>query len=1134
MGRLVALAVERERKAAELRMLETCIARLNDVVLIAAADPIDEPGPRIVYVNDAFIRQTGYTREEAIGRSPRFLQGPKTERAALARIKAALQRQERIREVMVNYTKSGEAYWVELNITPIANSAGRVTHFGSVQRDITERIRAESELREQSARLRSSEAEYRTLFSSHPQPMWILDLATRGFLEVNAAAQRHYGYSEQEFLRMTTFDIRPAADAAELAKHPERLDAEGTRTIRSRHLKRDGTPIEVEVTSSNIVFAGRSARLTMVTDITQKVRAEVEADRARRALQMLSDCNEALIREDDERRLLTAICRMAVEIGQVRMAWVGYASEEAGHLIVPQAHAGFDEGYLAQLHLSWSEDSATADRPCARTIREGRATVVPDLAADAAFRPWLEAAQARGYRGMIALPLKEQGKAFGLLAFYLAEAREFPAEELKLVQEFADNLAFGILNLRARIERRKTMEAVLAMARGVSLSSDREFFAKLTQSLVEALGAEVGMIAERLAGHPGTVRTLGAVVHGQTELNFDYALAGTPCENLDGAELWLETKGVAQRYAHLPNLAAWGIQAYLGTNLLDAKGERIGLICVEFTQPVTQPDFLISTLKIFAARAAAELQRRRAEARTREQAEMLDKARDAILVRDLEHRITFWNKSAERVYGWTAAEALGRSVLELLNIDESTFHQAMKHLLAVGEWAGELTQVRKDGQKLAVEIRWTLVRNDAGEPHAVLAINTDITERRRLEQQFLRAQRMESIGTLAGGIAHDLNNLLAPITMGVDLLSRFDPNPKSLPILESMQRSAKRGADLVKQVLSFARGVEGTRTALQVAPLLREVESIAQNTFPRNIEIHARAVPEVWPVVADATQLNQVLLNLCVNARDAMPDGGRIDLHAFNIEIDAQTAALNRGLLVGRYVVLQVTDTGSGIPPPILDRIFEPFFTTKEVGKGTGLGLSTVMTIARSHGGSVTVYSEVNKGSVFKVYLPAQPEVGPATGPSPLAEKFPRGNGELILVVDDEAAILDIVRQSLETFGYRVVGAADGAEAIAVYAQRSAEIALVLTDMMMPVMDGLALIVALRRIRPDVIIVAASGLTANGNLTRALNLGVTHFLAKPYAVDAMLQAFRKALTEPAGTGANGGHGAAKPVDPRPS
>ncbi len=504
-------------------------------------------------------------------------------------------------------------------------------------------------------------------------------------------------------------------------------------------------------------------------------------------------------------------------------------------------------------------------------------------------------------------------------------------------------------------------------------------------------------------------------------------------------------------------------------------------------------------------------ERKQAEARIQEQAALLDQTQDAILVCDLEHRILFWNKAAERIYGWTAAETQGRVVHELIYRDKGPLIAAMAELLGHGVWSGELHHVTKAGAELTIESRWTLLRDERGEPKSMLAVNTDVTERKKIEQQFLRAQRMESIGTLAGGIAHDLNNLLAPIVMGVDLLKHFDVSPRSLPVLENMARSAKRGTDLVRQVLTFARGVEGTRLAMQVLPIILEVESIAASTFPKNITIHADIAPDLWLVTADPSQINQVLLNLCVNARDAMPDGGRLDLVAKNVEIDAQYAAMDHGAIPGRYIVVQVTDSGCGMPQSVIDRIFEPFFTTKEVSKGTGLGLSTVIGIVRSHGGFVNVYSELGKGSVFKIYLPALAPGECKIVSDPKVDALPRGNGELILVVDDEASILEITRQTLEIFGYKVITAEDGAQAIGLYALDREAIAVVLTDMMMPVMDGPALIAALHRLNPAVIIIAASGLNANGNAVRAATAGVKHFLAKPYSAEAMLRMLNTVL-----------------------
>jgi two-component system cell cycle sensor histidine kinase/response regulator CckA len=497
---------------------------------------------------------------------------------------------------------------------------------------------------------------------------------------------------------------------------------------------------------------------------------------------------------------------------------------------------------------------------------------------------------------------------------------------------------------------------------------------------------------------------------------------------------------------------------------------------------------------------------RRVEERVAEQAALLDNAHDAIIVRDAGHRITYWNKAAERIYGWTALEAEGRHLQELLRIDALQFAQAQRSTDATGGWNGEIQKTAKNGTVLTVEGSWTQVRDSQGAPRSILTIDTDITARKKLEQQFLRAQRMESIGTLAGGIAHDLNNLLAPITMGVDLLKLFAPDPRSLPVIENIERSAKRGAELVKQVLSFARGVEGARVVLQLRHVVNEVELITANTFPKNIAVVSRIPLDLAPVLADPTQINQVILNLAVNARDAMPDGGRLELSASNVVIDEQYASMNpERLVAGHYVVLQVTDNGSGMPKEVIERIFEPFYTTKEMGKGTGLGLSTVLGIVRSHGGFVNVYSEVGRGSTFKVYLPAHEAGDAPAADRPVSVPLPRGNGELILVVDDESSILDITKQTLLAFGYRVLTAEDGAQAISLYALQRDEVALVITDMMMPVMDGTALIRAMQRINPKVRVIAASGLKGNQDLARATSAGVKHFLPKPYSADMLLQ-----------------------------
>jgi PAS domain S-box-containing protein len=497
------------------------------------------------------------------------------------------------------------------------------------------------------------------------------------------------------------------------------------------------------------------------------------------------------------------------------------------------------------------------------------------------------------------------------------------------------------------------------------------------------------------------------------------------------------------------------------------------------------------------------IERKRAEQKISEQAALLDVATDAILVRDLDNQILFWNKGAERLYGWKALEAVGKNVLDLLDGEQQAkLKQVQKILLQNGEWQGELHQLTKDDKEVIVESRWTLVRDEEGQPKSILVVNTDITQKKQLEAQFLRAQRMESIGTLASGIAHDLNNVLTPILMTAQLLEAEPQEERYQRLLPVLVANAKRGANLVKQVLSFAKGLEGKFTILQVKHLISEIKQIIKETFPKSLEIRTDIPQSLWTVSGDATQLHQVLMNLCVNARDAMPDGGRLSICAENQFIDRSYAQMHLDAQVGSYIVVTVTDTGMGIPPEILDRIFEPFFTTKELGKGTGLGLSTVMGIIKSHNGFINVSSVIGKGTEFKVYIPAiestEAEVLEDT-------ELPIGHGELVLVVDDEVAIREITKTSLEAYNYKVITACDGIEAIALYAEHRDEISIVLTDMMMPSMDGLTTIRTLRKINPQVKIIAISGLASGDKLAAVIGTGVKTFLSKPFTTQELLK-----------------------------
>ncbi len=496
--------------------------------------------------------------------------------------------------------------------------------------------------------------------------------------------------------------------------------------------------------------------------------------------------------------------------------------------------------------------------------------------------------------------------------------------------------------------------------------------------------------------------------------------------------------------------------------------------------------------------------RKRTQEQLRDQAALLDKSHDAIIVCDLNEYIIYWNKSAESLYGWQTEEILGNNASEMIfKKDADHFLTARRKVLEKGEWQGELSQITRTGNEITVESRWTLVHDNKGRAKSILIVNTDITEKKRIESQFLRAQRMESIGALAGGIAHDLNNVLAPILTAVQILQTKYKDEKSKRILNTIETNVTRGAEMIKQILTFARGIEGERIPLQIPHLLTELNKIISETFPKSIRLKLNVSSPLWTVLGDATQLQQVFLNLCVNSRDAMPAGGRMSISARNIILDKNFTRLYIDAKVGRYVLVKISDTGTGIPDNILDKIFEPFFTTKGMDKGTGLGLSTVLAIVRSHGGFVNVESELGKGTIFEIYLPALLEKETRqTEPTQNGLLF--GNGEWVLVIDDETSILEISRETLENYGYSVLVAENGEEGIKIYRQNQEKISVVLTDMILPEMDGVNTIQALRKINPKIKIIASSGFLEDINMSDLLENEVEAFLYKPYTAEKLL------------------------------
>ena len=472
-----------------------------------------------------------------------------------------------------------------------------------------------------------------------------------------------------------------------------------------------------------------------------------------------------------------------------------------------------------------------------------------------------------------------------------------------------------------------------------------------------------------------------------------------------------------------------------------------------------------------------------------------------------------WGRSCESVY--QSDQSWGATIHA---DDRARIAEAAAVRQTGGAYDETYRIVRPDGTVRWIRDRAFPVKDAKGKVRRLVGVAEDITEQKQMEEKFLRAQRMEAVGALTSGVAHDLNNILAPMLMVAGLLKGKLTEAHDREMLAIVESSAQRGAGIIAQLLAFSRGGEGVRSRIPPRHLVKEMVSILQETFPRDIRIESEVPADLWDVMADATHLHQVIMNLCVNARDAMPDGGKLTLTVKNVQLTGSEVQGHSRAAAGPHVLVTVTDTGHGIPAEIMDRIFDPFFTTKEIGKGTGLGLSTVVGIVKNHGGFVTAYSEAGHGTVFKVYLPA------VTGSAPVFAKetappFQTAGNELILIVDDEALIREATQAVLEKHGYRVVTAGTGEEAIQMFIRHRVAIRLVLTDVMMPGMGGLALIRSLRVLEPGIRVVASSGMDQEEKQAELAALGIREILAKPYTQVQLLKTLERALARKNGIAA---------------
>ncbi len=505
-----------------------------------------------------------------------------------------------------------------------------------------------------------------------------------------------------------------------------------------------------------------------------------------------------------------------------------------------------------------------------------------------------------------------------------------------------------------------------------------------------------------------------------------------------------------------------------------------------------------------------------AQEHIRNQAALLDKASDAIIVQDLQHQVQYWNKSAERIYGWTAAEIVGKNAVGLIYRDISAFQKALQEVLGQGSWKGGIKQKRKDGTTILMETSFTLVRDGQDQPVSILAINTDVTVKKQFEAQIAHSQRMESIGTLAGGIAHDINNILTIIT-GNAALGR-NSVPQGHPIqryLTAIEAATTRAAGVVRQILTFSRRQDTERRNIEITPVVQEAIQFLRTTLPTKIEIRSDFAKSLPSILADATQLHQIIMNLGTNAAHAMRDqGGQLEFRIRPVRLDAIGASLVENLHAGNYVQLSISDSGCGMAPETARRIFEPFFTTKKPGEGTGLGLSVVHGIVKNHEGAITVSSELGLGTTFNLYFPALEAI---TDPVVLTpQERHHGAGRHVMYVDDEEDIVAVTTLDLQNNGYQATGFTLPQEALAAFCAKPLYFDAAVLDLAMPVMDGLDLARRMLTRRPNFPIILVSGFIRPDDQERIRQLGLKHVLEKPSTVtkirSSLTQLFKEAST----------------------
>ncbi len=1073
-----------------------------------------------------------------------------------------------------------------------------------------------------------SEERFKMLYEYSPEGILLADVESKRFYSGNKEMCEMLGYSQEEICGLGVSDIHPDKDLPYvMSQFERRLSGEYTLSVDIPVKRKNGSVFYADVNSFVMTLSGKKYLVNSFRDITERRKADEKIFRLNRLYTVLSKINEAIVRTHNLEELYEKVCKIVVEDGQFRMAWMGIVDKDTA-LVKPAAKYGYSSDYLDSITISVDPNEPEGVGPTGNALREGRYIINNDTENNPAMLPWRDEALKRGYLSNAAFPLFENEKLFGAITLYANEPFYFNKEEIELLLSLSNDVSFAIEAIVTEEERRKTEETLkkreenfrqfidsnpVAMAVtdksgkfrffnnkfmetfGYTMDDiptldewwqraypDEEYRQKVMNSWRTAANKAIKDRKHRVpqewrvSCRDGSLRNIEFRMSSMQDFNIyifhditesrhsreqletanelleniieflpDATLiidkdkriiawnraieeiTGVPKKDIVGKDHYYaavpfygeprpflidlvgkDDEELASKYAYVkkkrdvlyaeafaPELNNGG-GAYIWTTaspLFDTSGKMIGAI--ESIRDISHKKSFEDTL------SASEEKYRT----------LFEESKDAVFMSSPEGKYLDINQAGVELFGYSSKEEF----LAIANANDLYFNpEDRKTYLTMVDEQGfvkdyEIRMKRRDGKKLSILSTSSIVRDEQGAIKAYRGIMRDVTEHKNLEQQLLQSQKMEAIGQLAGGIAHDFNNLLTAIIGYSDLeLMALPEDTVAAKNIKVIRDAGEKAASLVKQILSFSRKQVLEMSILNLNAIAEDMGKLLTRTIGENISLDLNIKTKTENIMADSGQVGQILLNLAVNARDAMPSGGRLSIGTSDEYLDEDFTKTHQGAVIGKYVLLTVTDTGHGISKKIQDRIFEPFFTTKEPGKGTGLGLSTVYGIVKQHNGYIWVYSEEGEGSTFKIYLPA------VKGETTEAEKpksIIASGTETVLVVDDEPDIRRFVVDVLQSLGYKVIKASSAREALRISNEIEDNIDLLLTDLTMPGMNGLELRESFLKKSPATKVIVMSGYGDEAITDKRIKKDDIIFMQKPLTYRKLATKLRDVL-----------------------